>query len=92
MYTLYHMLSFILFIVPIFLIYLLSHLLPGTSRCSFRLQTAGYQKRVGRTPTVARSAVNQHLLPLTFKLLFALLEGGPLVRVEGHLGLSVFEL
>lgn len=48
MYTLYHMLSFILFIVPIFLIYLLPHLSPNTSSCSFRLCSAGYQKGVGR--------------------------------------------
>lgn len=46
MYTFYHMLSFILFIVPIFLMYLLPHLSP--SSCSFRLCTAGYQKGVGR--------------------------------------------
>lgn len=48
MYTLYHMLSFILFIVPIFLIYLLPHLSPNTSSCSYTLCSAGYQKGVGR--------------------------------------------
>lgn len=48
MYTLYHMLSFILFILPIFLIYLLPRISPNTSSCSFRLYTAGYQKRVGK--------------------------------------------
>lgn len=48
MYTLYHMLSFILFIVPIFLIYLLPRLSPNTSSCSFRLCIAGYQKGVGK--------------------------------------------
>lgn len=48
MYTFYHMLSFILFIVPIFLMYLLPCLSPITSSCSFRLCTAGYQKGVGK--------------------------------------------
>lgn len=35
---------FILFIVPIFLMYWLPRLSPNTSSCSFRLCTAGYQK------------------------------------------------
>lgn len=49
MYTFYHMLSFILFIIPIFLMYLLPCLSPNTSSCSFRLCTAGYQKGVGKS-------------------------------------------
>lgn len=61
MYTLYHMLSFILFIVPIFLIYLLPRLSPNTSSCSYRLCTAGYQKGVGKsTPGWRGGSASQH--------------------------------
>lgn len=53
------MLSFILFIVPIFLIYLLPRPSPNTSSCSFRLYTAGYQKE-DKYSTMARGTAGQH--------------------------------
>jgi len=75
MYTLYHMLSFILFIVPIFLIYLLPRFSPNTSSCSFRLYTAGYQKRGGQeSSTMARGTVSQHHCLSVFQPWCALLE------------------
>lgn len=87
MYTLYHMLSFILFIVPIFLIYLLPRLSPNTSSCSFRLCTAGYQKGVGKsTPGWRRGSASQHCCLCVVLPRCAPLEGGPAGKSWGTLG------
>lgn len=93
MYTLYHMLSFILFIVPIFLIYLLPRLSPNTSSCSFRLCTAGYQKGVGKsTPRwLGVQQLSTAVCALSHPDVLCR-RGGLLGRVEGHLGVLVFEL
>lgn len=75
MYTLYHMLSFILFIVPIFLIYLLPPLSSAPVVADCRIP-----KRVGQTPTVARSTASQHPYPGIFEPLFAAQVSGPLLK------------
>lgn len=89
------MLSFILFIVPIFLIYLRPRLSPDTNSCSFRLRIAGYQKGAGkntpRWPGVQRAstavcAFSSPDVPCGSR------GGAPLVRAEGRLGPSVFGL
>lgn len=92
MYTLYHMLSFILFIVPIFLIYLLPHLSPNTSSCSSRLCAAGYQKGVGKTTPQWLGAQRASTAVCALPHPDELHRRGAAGRVEGHLGVSVFEL
>lgn len=93
MYTLYHMLSFILFIVPIFLIYLLPRLSPNTSSCSFRLCTAGYQKGVGKSTPRWRGVQQVSTAVCALSCPDVLRRrGAPLGRAEGRLGVLVFEL
>lgn len=69
------MLSFILFIVPIFLIYLLPPLSLSTSSCSCRLQDT----KKGE-PMVARSTASQHPYLGIFKPLYAPQVSDPLVK------------